>query len=123
MENFHFSQLIFAQAKKYGERVALYHRQELTDEWSKISWNLLADQVTAIAKAFVEIGVVEKQRIAQFSQNKAENLIVDFALFANRAIMIPLYATSSASQVEFIVNDAEIEVMFVGDQQQYNVAY
>ena len=123
MENIHFSQLIFAQAKKYGERVALYHREELTDEWSKISWNLLANQVTAIAKAFVEIGVVEKQRVAQFSQNKAENLIVDFALFANRAIMIPLYATSSASQVEFIVNDAEIEVMFVGDQQQYNVAY
>jgi long-chain acyl-CoA synthetase len=123
MENLHLSQLIFTQAKKYGERTAVCHREEQTDEWIKISWNALANQVSTIAKALVEIGVVEHQRIAQFSQNKAENLIIDFALFSNRAIMIPLYATSSAPQVEFIVNDAEIEVMFVGDQQQYDIAY
>lgn len=123
MENLHFSQLIFAQAKKYGDKVALYHRESQSDDWSKITWNLFANQVLSIAKAFVEIGVVEHQRVAQFSQNKAENLIVDFALFANRAVMVPLYATSSVPQVEFIVNNAEIEVMFVGDQQQYNVAY
>jgi long-chain acyl-CoA synthetase len=122
MENLHFSQLIFAQAKKYGEKVAMCHREELSDEWSKISWTSFAGQVSAIAKAFVELGVVEHQRIAQFSQNKAENLIIDFALYANRAIMVPLYATSTESQVEFIVKDAEIDIIFVGDQQQFNIA-
>ena len=123
MENLHFSQLVFSQAKKYGEKIALCHREELTDEWSKISWNGFAHQVSAIAKAFVEIGVTEHQRVAQFSQNKAENLIIDFALFSNRAIMVPMYATSTAQQVDYIVTDAEIEVIFVGDQQQYNIAY
>jgi len=122
MENLHLSQLIFALAKKYGDKVAMCHRNELSDEWSKISWTSFAGQVLSVAKAFVELGVVEHQRVAQFSQNKAENLVVDFALFANRAIMIPIFATSTASQVEFIVNDAEIEIIFVGDQQQYNVA-
>jgi len=122
MENLHFSQLIFAQAKKYGDKVAMYHRAELTDEWSKISWTAFAGHVHSVAKAFVELGVVEHQRVAQFSQNKAENLIIDFALYANRAVMVPLYATSTAPQVEFIVNDAEIEIIFVGDQQQYDVA-
>ena len=123
MENLHLSQLVFSQAKKYGERAALYHREEQSDEWTKISWNALANQVTTIAKAFIEIGVKEEQRVAQFSQNKAENLIIDFALFSNRSIMVPLYATSSMQQVAYIVNDAEIEVIFVGDQQQYNIAY
>jgi len=122
MENLHFSQLIIAQAKKYGDRVAMYQREELTDEWSKISWATYSNQVLSIAKAFVELGVVEHQRVAQFSQNKAENLIVDFALYANRAILVPLYATSSVAQVEFIVNDAEIGIIFVGDQDQYNIA-
>ena len=122
MENLHFSQLIVAQAKKYGNKVAMYHRAELTNEWSKLSWSEYAGQVLSIAKAFVESGVAEHQRVAQFSQNKAENLIIDFALFANRAVMVPLYATSTAPQVEFIVNDAEIELIFVGDQQQYNIA-
>jgi len=122
MENLHFSQLIFAQAKKYGDKVAMCHRDELNEEWHKISWSSYAKEVLSIAKAFVELGVVEHQRVAQFSQNKAENLIIDFALYANRAIMVPLYATSTAQQVEYIVNDSEIEIIFVGDQIQYNIA-
>lgn len=123
MEKLHFAQLVFAQAKKYGDRTALCYRDKVTDEWTRISWTFLSNQVSTIAKAFIELGLVEQQRVAQFSQNKAENLIVDFALFANRAIVVPMYATSSASQVEFIVNDANIELIFVGDQQQYNIAF
>lgn len=122
MEKLHFAQLVFAQAKKYGDRTALCYRDNISDDWTKISWNSVANQVSALAKAFVEIGLTEHQRVAQFSQNKAENLIVDFALFANRAVMVPMYATSTAAQVEFIINDAQIEIIFVGDQHQYNVA-
>lgn len=123
MENLHFSQVIFAQAKKYADKAALCYREEQRDEWSNLSWTDFANQVSAIAKAFVELEVCEGQRIAQFSQNKAENLIVDFALFANRCTMVPLYATSTVPQVEFIVNDSEIEIIFVGNQEQYNIAY
>lgn len=123
MENLHFSQLIYAQAKKYGDKTALCYRNAINDEWSKISWREFADQVSVIAKAILELGVLEHQRVAQFSQNKPENLIIDFALFANRAVMVPLYATSTVAQVEFIVNDAEIEIIFVGDQNQYNIAF
>jgi long-chain acyl-CoA synthetase len=122
MEKLHFAQLIFAQAKKYGERTALCYRENINDEWTNLSWNAMANQVSALAKAFVELGVAEQHRVAQFSQNKVENLIVDFALFADRAVMVPMYATSTVSQVEYIVNDAEIEIIFVGDQQQYNIA-
>jgi len=122
MEKLHFGQLVFAQAKKYGERTALCYREKITDDWTKLSWSAMANQVSSIAKAFIELGVGEQHRVAQFSQNKAENLIVDFALFADRAIMVPMYATSTLSQVEFIVNDAGIEIIFVGDQQQYNIA-
>ncbi len=123
MDNLHFSQIVFAQAKKYGSKTALFDRDEITDEWTKLSWSDFANQVSSIAKAFVELGVNEQQRVAQFSQNKAENLIVDFALFANRVVMVPMYATSTAAQVEFLVNDAEIEIIFVGDQQQYDIAH
>ncbi|MFA5045706.1 MAG: long-chain fatty acid--CoA ligase [Paludibacter sp.] len=122
METIHFSQLVFAQAKKYGEKTVMCYRNKISDNWSTISWNSFAGQVLATAKAFVELGVVEQQRVAQFSQNKAETLVVDFALFSNRATVVPMYATSTVPQVEFIVNDAKIEIIFVGDQHQYNVA-
>ena len=123
MHNLHFSNLVFAQAKKYGDKIALQYRDKQTDGWKQLTWTAFAKQVSLMAKAFVELGVVEHQRVAQFSQNKVENLVVDFALYANRVIMIPMYATSTALQVEYIVNDAEIEIIFVGDQQQFEVAY
>lgn len=123
METMQFTQLISVQANKYGDKVALCHRENLQDEWINISWTSFANQVSAIAKSFIEIGVSVHQRVGQFSQNKAENLIVDFALYSNRAVLVPLYATSTLEQVEYIVNDAEIQIMFVGDQSQYDIAY
>jgi long-chain acyl-CoA synthetase len=123
MENHLFAQLIFEQAKKYGDRRALMHRDVVTEPWKAISWNELAKHVLAVAKAFVELGLLETEHVAQFSQNRAENLIVDFALFANRGVVVPMYATSSVDQVDFIVKDASIKFIFVGDQQQYNIAH
>jgi long-chain acyl-CoA synthetase len=122
MEKPHFADIIHAQAKKYGEKTALNHRKNITDEWTPISWNSFSEQVLAMSKALYELGVNEGDRVGQFSNNMAENLMVDYALFANRAVVVPMYATSTAPQVEFIVNDSEIAVLFVGDQIQYDIA-
>lgn len=122
MEEQHFSQTIKLQSKKYGDKAALYFRKNLTDSWKATSWNEFDKQVSVVANALVELGVSEHSRVGQFSQNMAENLIVDYALYANRAIMVPMYATSSVSQVDFIVKDAGIEIVFVGEQTQYDVA-
>ena len=101
MDKLHFAQLVFAQAKKYGEKTALYYRDKAGERWNELSWNAFANQVLVIAKALIELGVSEQQCVAQFSQNKAENLIIDFALFANRAVMVPMlcYLYSSAGRV------------------------
>lgn len=122
METAHFADLIASQAMAYGEKTALKHRREITDEWSSISWESFASKVFALAKALYEIGVVEGDRIGQFSGNMAENLIADYACFANRAVVVPMYATSSAPQIEYITTDSEIAVLFVGDQDQYDIA-
>lgn len=122
METLHFAELVHAQAKKYGGKVALNHRESLTDEWSRITWTSFSEQVMAISKALYELGVNEGDRVGQFSNNMAENLIVDYGLFSNRATVVPMYATSTAPQVEFIVNDSEIAILFVGDQLQYDIA-
>jgi len=122
MEEQHFSQTIKLQSKKYGEKAALYFRKNLTDNWTATSWNELEKKISVVAKALVELGVAEHDRVGQFSQNMAENLIVDYALFANRAVMVPMYATSSVAQVDFIVKDAGIEIVFVGEQVQYDIA-
>ncbi len=122
METTHFARLIQKQAKNYTDRQALCFRKNLTDEWSRIKWNEFSVQVDVAAGALLAAGVEPQKAIGQFSSNMPENLIVDFAAFSVRAIVVPMYATSSVQQVEFIVDDAEIELIFVGEQVQYDVA-
>lgn len=122
METTHFASLVQKQAKVYKDRQALRFRKNLTDEWNSVNWNSFSSQVDVVASALIAAGIQPQCSIGQFSSNMTENLIVDFAAFSIRAIVVPMYATSSAPQVDFIVNDAGIELIFAGEQVQYDVA-
>lgn len=119
----HLSVLVHRQAEKYGERIALKYRDYEKAQWIPISWNQFSDTIKDAANAMVEMGIGEEENIGIFSQNKPECLFTDFAAFANRAVTIPLYATSSPAQVQYIVNDAGIRFLFVGEQYQYDAAF
>lgn len=120
MDYNHLSALVSLRAKKYGDRVALKYRCYETDTWIPISWNTLSKNIDTCANALAELGVAEQENIGIFSQNKPEWFYVDFGAFKNRAITIPFYATSSAEQVQYIINDAQINTLFVGEQYQYD---
>lgn len=123
MARHHLSVLVHRQADKYGNRVILKYRDYNTEQWVPITWKEFSDTVNVVANAMVELGIVEEENIGVFSQNKPECLYADFAAFANRAVTIPLYATSSESQAQYIVNDASVRFLFVGEQYQYDTAY
>ena len=119
----HLSVLIHRQAEKYGDRVALRYRDYERSTWLPITWNEFSHQVRLTANAMAVAGVGVQENIGIFSQNKPECLYVDFAAFANRAVTIPLYATSSPAQAQYIINDASIRYLFVGEQFQYDAAF
>ena len=118
-----FSDLIQRQAKKYGERIALKHRDYKTNTWIPTTWSQFAKTVTIVSNALIELGVGVQENIGVFTQNKPESLFMDFGAFGVRAVTVPLYATSSEAQVHYILEDAEIRYLFVGEQQQYDVAF
>ena len=119
----HLSVLVHRRAEKYGDRVALKYRDYETSQWIPITWNQFSQTVRQVANALVELGVQEEENIGIFSQNKPECLYADFGAFANRAVTIPLYATSSPAQAQYIINDAQIRYIFVGEQFQYDAAF
>jgi long-chain acyl-CoA synthetase len=122
MEELHFSQTSKVLSKKYGDKVAFYSRDNSANDWSTLSYTDFDKQVFVISKALLELGICEQQCVGQFSQNMTENLIVDYALYSIRSVMVPFYATSTVAQLNFIINDANIELIFVGEQQQYDIA-
>jgi len=116
MKLHHFSQLIFKKAAKRDQHHILYYKDTDLNKWVGLTWRELANRIQKTACALIELGVKEHENIAICSQNKPENLIIDFANFAIRAVSVPIYATQSAAQIDYIVNDAEIATIFVGEQ-------
>ena len=114
--------LVRRQAIKYGNRIAYSFKASPEDEWIGTSWMEFDEKVNKVACAIEILGITEKDTIAVFSANRPEILITDFAAFENRAIPVSIYATSSAEQVEYIVNDSRAKVLFVGSEEQYRIA-
>lgn len=123
MVYYHYAELVHRQAEKYGSRTALTHRDDTTGKWLNISWQSFSEKVMLTAEAMAEFGTDVQENIGVYSQNMPQCLYTDFGAFSNRAVPIPLYATSAPAQVEYIVNDASIRTLFVGEQFQYNNAY
>ena len=119
----HLSVLIHSQAEKYGEKIALKYRDYETTQWIPVTWNEFSATVRQAARAMAALGIREQENMGVFSQNKPECLYTDFAAFANRAVTIPLYATSSPAQAQYIISDAQIRYLFVGEQFQYDAAF
>lgn len=109
------------QAQKYGEREIIRHKDYVTNEWISVSWNKFHSLIDTAAYALAQIGIKEKENIITFTQNALYGLVTDFGSFRNRAVVAPLYATSSPDQITYIINETEARILFVGEQTQYNV--
>jgi len=116
------SVLVHEQAKKYGNREMLIYQDFGGSEWKSMSWNQFSDIVKKVSNALLNIGVKPQENIGVFSQNSAQYLACDFGAWGIRAVTIPFYATSSEQQLQFMVNDAKVRFIFVGEQSQYDIA-
>ena len=123
MNYYHLAVLVHRHAARYGKKTALKHYDRTDKKWKSISWRTFSDKVMKVAWAMAELGVKEGDKIGIYSQNMPQYFYADFGSYANRAATVPIYATSSPMQVEYIVEDANIEYLFVGEQFQYNNAF
>ena len=114
--------LVHRQALKYGDRAALSFKDAATHPWVDISWRRFAEMVDQAAAALERLHVMPADNIGVFSANRPGVLVADFAAYANRAASVSIYSTSSREQVEYIVNDAGIKILFTGNQEQYEIA-
>ena len=120
--NSHLSRLIHDQAKKYGDREVLIYKDFGGKEWKSYSWNQFSDMVKKVSNALLNLGVRVQENIGVFSQNSVQYLFCDFGAWGVRAVTIPFYATSSEQQIQFMISDAKIRYLFVGEQEQYDKA-
>ena len=116
-------EMISANARKYGDHEVYRFCWRKDGEWLSTSWSDFALQTEVAAKALAMLGLAEKDTVAICSPNTPQILITEFGAFRNRLAAIPIYASSSQAQFDFIVSNGGARVLFVGDRHQYPLAY
>ncbi|MBP3590701.1 MAG: AMP-binding protein, partial [Muribaculaceae bacterium] len=114
--------LVATNARRYGDREAFSCQYAGSEDWVPTSWNELESRTQAAACAMEILGVEPQDMLAIFAPNCPEILITDFGAYANRAVPVSIYATSSPEQVAYIVRDAGARILFTGDQRHYDAA-
>ena len=119
----HLSVLPHEQAKKYGDRVVMNYRDFGSLKWKTMSWNEFSQIVLRVSNAMLNLGVRVQENVGVFSQNTVQYICTDFGAFGIRAVTVPFYATSSEQQIQYMIGDAQIRFLFVGQQEQYDKAF
>lgn len=93
---------------------ALYSRKGPSG-WTDVSVQHFLQQVTALAKGLIAGGLTPGETVAVMSATRYEWTVVDFAIWFAGGVTVPIYETSSAAQVEWILHDSGAPRVFVED--------
>jgi long-chain acyl-CoA synthetase len=96
--------LPFTNAAEAPDTVVLRRARHGT--WQPVTATAFAREVTATAKGLIAAGLEPGGRVAVMSRTRYEWTVLDFAIWAAGGQVVPVYATSSAEQVEWIVRDS-----------------
>ncbi|NEE45819.1 AMP-binding protein, partial [Streptomyces sp. SID8455] len=103
---------VFDYADDDPQRVAL-GRKDAGGQWRDVSSAAFRDEVLALAKGLIAHGVRFGDRVALMSRTRYEWTLFDFALWSVGAQSVPIYPTSSAEQVHWMLHDAEVVAVMV----------
>ena len=123
MTIYHLAHLFAEKAQTKADAVAVRYRDYKVSLWRGLSWSELSWQTDHCAAAMLQAGIQSSDKVGIFSQNKPECLVSECAAYSLRAVAVPMYATSTTAQIEYILRDAGIRLLFVGEQYQYDRAY
>ncbi len=92
---------------------------KINGEWVKYSTQNFCEVTDNLSKGLTTLGIGKGSRVAIMATNRPEWNIGDYAIMQLGAYQIPLYPTLAEHDIKFIIEDAEITVVFVGDKQLY----
>ncbi len=110
---FQFDQLI------RKENPQCIYAGKVNNKWEEISGKDFCDLTDNLAYGLINLGVKKGDNISIISPNRSEWMVVDFALTKMTAINVPIYPNITAEQYKYILNDAQIQYVFIGNREIY----
>src|SRR5882724_3643640 len=93
-------------------------RYKRDGNWRSVSSTELVNDVKALAAGLHSLGVKFGDRVGLLSENRPEWIIADLAILGCGAADVPVYATSTAHQIEYLIRDTGLQIIFVSTKQQ-----
>ena len=86
--------------------------------WSPVGWDEATERVAALANGFLSLGVEKGDKVAILCRTRLEWSLTDYALSTIGAVVIPIYPTSSPSEIAYILRDSETKLLLSEDEEQ-----
>ncbi|MBL0465905.1 AMP-dependent synthetase/ligase [Aeromonas veronii] len=120
MPKLHLVRLMRERIAQLGNKAALRVQQD--GQWRAIGWRTLGQAMDYCAQALIRAGHQPTEMVGIYARNMPEWTQADLGILAARGVSVPIYPTSTLEQLRYIVKDAGIKVLFVGEQPQFDQA-
>ena len=102
--------------ERHGGQTAAQLKRD--GQWVNVTWNDLKDTATSIAAALVSAQLEPGSRIAILANTRIDWITADLGILISGCTTVPIYQSSIADDVQYIINDAEVKYVFVEDEAQ-----
>lgn len=109
-------QTFYHRVSKTPDKVAF--KRKINGHWEEITFKEYYEFVEELCLALIDHGIQKGDTCAILSNSRAEWAFCDFAILNAGGITIPIYQSSTAEEIEYILNDAKVKVLFVEDDAQ-----
>lgn len=111
-------QLFFNKAAELSDKKALIYKDRASGHWLFLSWKDLARHVKNLAYYLTSQSFKKGERVALLSENRPQWPIADLAILSAGGTNVPLYFTSTSSQIEHIIRDSGARKMLISTYEQ-----
>lgn len=120
MSQLHLVRVMRERIARLGNKAALRVQQD--GQWRAIGWRTLGQAMDYCAQALIRAGHQPTEMVGLYARNMPEWTQADLGILAARGVSVPIYPTSTLDQLRYIVKDAGIKLLFVGEQPQFDQA-
>ncbi len=110
-ESASLADVVFTRADREPSAV-IARKRTSASEWQDVTAGRFRAEVTALARGIIGAGIEPGDRIALMSRTRYEWTLIDYAIWTAGAVTVPVYETSSAEQVEWILSDSGARAVF-----------
>jgi long-chain acyl-CoA synthetase len=103
------------QAAEFGDRACVGYKKD--GRYQTISWNEMNEMVRAVGSFLISRGIEPGHNVALFSANRWEWWVIDLAILSIGAANVPIYATNSSEEAQYVLEHSESRICFVGTQE------